>query len=94
MPYENIEAWQRNGELRGTLAPLKGSAYKMIDAHLHVVNFIQESPGSEALLRAMNKSNVEKAVIFGLPVVKIWECIDRDQLIISLQTTWHSTITG
>ena len=78
MPYENIEAWQRNGELRGTLAPLKGSAYKMIDAHLHVVNFIQESPGSEALLRAMNKSNVEKAVIFGLPVVKIWECIDRE----------------
>jgi hypothetical protein len=45
---------------------------KKIDAHIHYVNFNQESQGFESLLRAMDVCEVEKAVIFGLPVKKKW----------------------
>ena len=78
MPHAHISAWRRNPESKGSLAPLKGSKYPMIDAHLHIVDFVQETPGPQALLRAMDHSNVMKAVVFGLPVVKIWESIDRE----------------
>jgi predicted TIM-barrel fold metal-dependent hydrolase len=51
----------------------------MIDAHLHVVNFVQETPGGDALIAAMDRANVGKAVIFGLPVAKLWAEHDREQ---------------
>jgi hypothetical protein len=46
--------------------------YATIDAHLHVVDFLQESDGLRALLGCMDEANVERAVIFGLPVTKEW----------------------
>ena len=67
MPNEDIPTWTRDPTKHGSLTPLRGSKYKMIDAHLHVVNFIQETPGGNALIEAMDKANVDKAVIFGLP---------------------------
>ena len=67
MPHEQIRTWDRKAGVRGSLTPLRGSKYAMIDAHLHVVNFTQETPGGEALLYAMDQANVGKAVIFGLP---------------------------
>ena len=63
---------------RGSLAPLRGSKYRLIDAHLHVVNFIQETPGGDALLYYMDQANIDKAVIFGLPVSKLWTEYDRE----------------
>ncbi len=42
------------------------------DAHLHYVNFFQESDGITALLKAMDKANVEHAMITGLPIIKKW----------------------
>ncbi|MBN1638912.1 MAG: amidohydrolase family protein [Ignavibacteriales bacterium] len=78
MPHENLPDWERKPGVKGSLTPLSGSKYKMIDAHLHVVNFVQETPGYEILLRSMNKAGVEKAVIFGLPVVKQWAEFDRE----------------
>jgi hypothetical protein len=50
MPHEQIPTWGRNPAARGSLTPLKGSKYRMIDGHLHVVNFIQETPGGADLL--------------------------------------------
>lgn len=50
----------------------------MIDAHLHVVNFIQETPGADALLYYMDNANIDKAVIFGMPVSKAWTAYDRE----------------
>lgn len=44
-----------------------------VDAHLHYVNFMQETDGTQKLLKAMDKAGVEKAWIFGLPVIKKWE---------------------
>ena len=72
MPNESIRTWQRQHGKPGSLTPLRGSKYSLIDAHLHVVNFIQQTPGGEALLHYMDQANVGKAVIFGLPVAKLW----------------------
>lgn len=78
MPNETITGFKRKAGIKGSLAPLSGSKYSMIDAHLHVLNFLQESPPAELLLRAMDKAGVEKSVIFGLPVVKLWAEHDRE----------------
>jgi predicted TIM-barrel fold metal-dependent hydrolase len=78
MPNEQIPTWTRDPSARGSLAPLRGSKYPMVDGHLHAVNFIQETPGGEALIQAMDRANVGKAVIFGLPVAKLWAETDRE----------------
>jgi hypothetical protein len=78
MPHEQIPTWARDPRARGSLTPLKGSKYTMVDAHLHVVNFIQETPGGEALIHYMDQSNIGKSVIFGLPVSKQWTSWDRE----------------
>jgi len=41
MPNETISTWQRVPGAHGSLAPLRGSKYPLIDAHLHVTNFVQ-----------------------------------------------------
>lgn len=78
MPNEIIPTWTRDPSKPGSLTPLRGSKYPIFDGHLHVVNFVQETPGGEALIEAMDRANVGKAVIFGLPVSKIWTEYDRD----------------
>lgn len=60
------------------LSPLGGSKYQMIDAHVHAVNFVQETPGLKNLLLQMDKSNIQKAVVFGLPVTKQWSEYERE----------------
>jgi hypothetical protein len=78
MPHEQIPTWTRDAKARGSLSPLRGSKYAMVDAHLHVANFIQDTPGGEALLYYMDQANVSKAVIFGLPVSKMWAGWERE----------------
>lgn len=78
MPNEQIPTWTRDPDKRGSLSPLRGSKYPMIDAHLHVVNFVQETPGGEALVHYMDSANIGKAVIFGMPVSKAWVEYDRE----------------
>jgi hypothetical protein len=43
-----------------------------VDSHLHYVDFNQETEGFEKLLHSMDEADVDKAVIFGLPVKKKW----------------------
>ena len=78
MPHEQIRTWSRKDGQRGSLIPLRGSKYPIIDAHLHVVNFTQETPGGEALLYQMDAANIDRAVIFGLPVTKTWAAGERE----------------
>ncbi|MCX7012944.1 MAG: amidohydrolase family protein [Candidatus Sumerlaeota bacterium] len=78
MPHEQIPAWTRDGRHPGSLTPLKGSKHRMTDAHLHAVNFVQETPGGEALIYYMDQANVAHAVIFGLPVAKLWAGWERE----------------
>ncbi|QDU37402.1 Amidohydrolase [Maioricimonas rarisocia] len=44
----------------------------MIDAHLHLVDFCQETEGLDAVLAAMDAAGIERAVVFGLAVTKEW----------------------
>jgi predicted TIM-barrel fold metal-dependent hydrolase len=50
-----------------------------IDAHIHMVDFMQETDGALYLMQKMNEAKIEKAVIFGLSVRKKWDCIDIKQ---------------
>lgn len=43
------------------------------DAHLHYVNFKQQSDGMAALLAAMDEAEAGQAWLFGLPVMKKWQ---------------------
>jgi hypothetical protein len=47
-------------------------AVPAVDAHIHIVNFLQQTEGLDVLLEAMDKANIDKSVIFGLPVMKKW----------------------
>lgn len=78
MPNEQIPTWTRKPGKRGSLAPLKGSKYRLIDGHLHVVNFVQDTPGGEALMYYLDQANVGRAVVFGLPVAKMWSACERE----------------
>ena len=46
--------------------------YRYSDAHLHYVDFFQESEGMPALLEAMDKAGIEQSMISGIPVAKKW----------------------
>ena len=46
--------------------------YRYSDAHLHYVDFFQETEGMPALLEAMDEAGVEQSMISGIPVAKKW----------------------
>ncbi|MFA6027331.1 MAG: amidohydrolase family protein [Patescibacteria group bacterium] len=50
---------------------------KYIDSHLHGVNFLQQSTGIKKLLEKMDKSNIEKSVLMGIPIMKKWDSYDE-----------------
>ncbi|AZC23496.1 5-oxo-L-prolinase, putative [Pseudomonas sessilinigenes] len=56
------------------LMPLAAQArdYAYSDAHLHYVDFFQETQGMQALLKAMADNRIEQAMISGIPVAKKW----------------------
>ncbi|MEG8235182.1 amidohydrolase family protein [Pseudomonas orientalis] len=46
--------------------------YAYSDAHLHYVDFFQETAGMDKLLKAMAENRVEHVMISGIPVAKKW----------------------
>ncbi|MHC8408243.1 MULTISPECIES: amidohydrolase family protein [unclassified Pseudomonas] len=46
--------------------------YAYSDAHLHYVDFFQESAGMPKLLTAMKENRIEHVMISGIPVAKKW----------------------
>ncbi|MFJ4375643.1 amidohydrolase family protein [Pseudomonas japonica] len=54
------------------IAETQAREYHYSDAHLHYVDFFQESEGMPALLEAMDKARVDQAMISGIPVAKKW----------------------
>jgi predicted TIM-barrel fold metal-dependent hydrolase len=52
--------------------PGQARDYRYSDAHLHYVDFFQESDGMQALLQAMDKGGIDHAMISGIPVAKKW----------------------
>ncbi len=76
---ENIIQNELNGDIHTfthelqKLDRLAGCKYEMVDAHVHIVDFNQKTTGLKNLLKYMDKSNITSAVIFWMPVVKIWQ---------------------
>lgn len=47
-------------------------ATKTCDAHLHLYDFTHSSDGLGELVKAMDSAGVDKAIIFGMPIQKMW----------------------
>lgn len=57
------------------LAPVAGAEtreYRYSDAHLHYVDFFQETDGVQKLLEAMDAGGIDHVMISGIPVAKKW----------------------
>lgn len=46
--------------------------YRYSDAHLHYVDFFQETEGMPALLKAMDQAGIDQSMISGVSVAKKW----------------------
>ena len=44
--------------------------YRYSDAHLHYVDFFQETEGMPALLKAMDQAGIDQSMISGVSVAK------------------------
>ncbi|MCW2267303.1 Amidohydrolase [compost metagenome] len=55
-----------------TLQNVQAREYHYSDAHLHYVDFFQESEGMDALLKAMDEARIDQSMISGIPVAKKW----------------------
>ena len=53
-------------------APVQARDYHYSDAHLHFVDFFQESAGMDQLLKAMDNGDIDHVMISGIPVAKKW----------------------
>ena len=47
--------------------------YSIVDGHLHLLDFVQETSGLDALLKAMDDTGVAESVVIGMPLVKKWD---------------------
>jgi hypothetical protein len=52
--------------------PASPPTRRYADAHLHYVDFFQESEGMPALIEAMQAAGIEQAILLGMPVMKKW----------------------
>ena len=64
----------------GTFATVKGikwyktsAKYPMVDSHLHYLDFLQQTDGLKHLTEVMDSCGVARAVMFGMPMVKMWD---------------------
>ena len=51
----------------------------IVDMHIHMVDFVQDTDGLKSLIKIMDKANVTKSVVFGLPVKKKWEYFEPEE---------------
>ena len=56
----------------GSMPPSGFEQISPVDCHLHLYDFLQESDGLESLVRAMDEAGIAQAVLFGLPMAKLW----------------------
>ncbi|MCU1783305.1 amidohydrolase [Pseudomonas sp. 13B_2.1_Bac1] len=58
--------------LAATSLAVHARDYAYSDAHLHYVDFFQETAGMDKLLKAMADNRIEHVMISGIPVAKKW----------------------
>jgi Tat protein secretion system quality control protein TatD with DNase activity len=68
--------WYANlGHVFAAQEPLAKGRYT--DTHCHLVNFLQQTQGIQALLHQANLAGVEHVQVMGLPVIKKWNAANR-----------------
>ncbi|MDD1013387.1 amidohydrolase family protein [Pseudomonas rubra] len=55
-----------------SLPAAQAREYRYSDAHLHYVDFFQETAGMDALIKAMDAARIDQSMISGIPVAKKW----------------------
>lgn len=55
-----------------SVAAGEGRDYRYSDAHLHYVDFFQETDGMQKLLAAMDAGGIDHVMLSGIPVAKKW----------------------
>lgn len=45
----------------------------VVDSHLHFYDFTHQTDGFPALIQAMDATGVDKAILFGMPILKMWQ---------------------
>jgi hypothetical protein len=53
--------------------------YRIANAHLHFVDFLQKTDGIQALIARMDQTGVDHTMISGMPLVKKWGAADPCQ---------------
>lgn len=53
--------------------PKEKPRYDIVDSHLHLMDFLEDTDGIRALTEAMDMAGVSKAVLFGMPIAKQWD---------------------
>lgn len=48
-------------------------SYRVVDSHLHYLDFMQQTRGFESLVEQMDECNVSHAVVFGMGMAKQWD---------------------
>ena len=59
--------------------PPTDAGERLVDAHIHLFDFMHETDGAAALIAAMDAAGVERAVVFGMPVKKKWDVAEPDR---------------
>lgn len=54
------------------MLPAGAREYRYSDAHLHYLDFFQESAGMDELLREMDAGRIDHVLLAGIPVAKKW----------------------
>lgn len=65
-------------KIKKSLEKIKWPKYKIIDSHIHILDFTQKTEWLDTLLYYMDKSNIKKAVIFWMSVIKTWAENERE----------------
>lgn len=84
----------KSGNASVEIVAEKKTQYKYVDAHCHLVDFLQRTDGITALVEAMDESGVGDIQIMGMPLIKKWDRADAREPLYYLdddaRTYWYS----
>ena len=73
--WDDIDLFKQ--EIDKNINKLNWCKYEIIDSHIHIVDFNQQTVWLKKLIKYMDNSNIKAWVIFGMPVIKIWQENER-----------------
>ncbi len=55
-----------------SLCDAKDTSGETCDSHMHLYDFTHGTDGFEKLIAAMDSAGIDKAILFGMPILKMW----------------------